>query len=224
MSELWNALINLQKTFEEHFNNSGDEITDSALTHAKPGWSSRVWCSAQYRRAHIDVVDARQSNGLWMMHCCIFPHIHNPAPIYGFDIIAGHNKITGCFHDFSPAGNKNHPLIDWFANQSSLLSWKRERALPDWAHRIFTPNIIAAANVKDEVELAQIVNFASNSMLHYINQVGNTNHSVDDTSDDQNFYMINQKLNPHNERVMLKLGIDHASIRKFINECVFPEI
>lgn len=45
----------------------------------QPGWVNRVWTSDAYRRAHVDVVDARETKGLWMMHCCIFPHIHNPA-------------------------------------------------------------------------------------------------------------------------------------------------
>ena len=33
-------------------------------------------------------------------------------------IDAGKNKITGCFYDFSPAGDNEHPLIDWFAGES----------------------------------------------------------------------------------------------------------
>ena len=42
-----------------------------------------------------DVVDARESKGLWMMHVCIFPNLDNNGPIYGFDVIAGKNKMTG---------------------------------------------------------------------------------------------------------------------------------
>ena len=66
-------------------------------------WVNRVWRNDHVRRAHIDVVDARESKGLWMMHVCVFPVIQNDGPIYGFDVIAGKNKMTGAFHDFSPS-------------------------------------------------------------------------------------------------------------------------
>ena len=46
----------------------------------------------------IDVVDAPIPAGLWMMHVCIFHTLDNPqALIYGFDVIAGKNKMTGAF-------------------------------------------------------------------------------------------------------------------------------
>ena len=38
----------------------------------------------------------------------------NGGSIYGFDIIAGKNKVTGAFHDFSPLLQKEHPLTEWF--------------------------------------------------------------------------------------------------------------
>ena len=51
------------------------------------------------RRAHIDVVDARESKGLWMMHVCVFPVIQNDGPIYGFDAppnaLTSQSKING---------------------------------------------------------------------------------------------------------------------------------
>ena len=44
-----------------------------------------------------------------MAHVCLFPELTNGGPIYGFDIIAGKNKVTGAFHDFSPLLQKEHP-------------------------------------------------------------------------------------------------------------------
>ena len=118
----------------------------------QPGWVNRVWTSDRYRRAHVDVVDARESKGLWMMHCCIFPHTHNPAPIYGFDVIAGKNKITGCFHDYSKAGDADHPMMQWFHDEVAKLEWRKQRALPEWATNIFSGSMVAAGNVSDEEE------------------------------------------------------------------------
>ena len=46
-----------------------------------------IWCSFDYRKE--DVVDARETKGLWMAHICLFPMLENGGPIYGFDVIAG---------------------------------------------------------------------------------------------------------------------------------------
>lgn len=190
----------------------------------QPGWVNRVWTGGSYRRAHIDVVDARDTKGLWMMHCCIFPHLHNPAPIYGFDVIAGKNKITGCFHDFSPAGDSEHALIDWFAGEVSRLQWNKTRKLPDWAERIFTPCMVAAGNVSDEQELAQIVSLVKETTDVYLKHVGDTNNTAKDTTESQNYYAQNQKLNPHTPKVMASLGLNEDDVKVFIQECLFPEI
>ena len=139
MSNVWDTLIDIQEAFEKKFTDVGMEIVEPGMERFnQPGWVNRVWSSTFFRRAHINVVDARTTKGLWMMHCCVFPHTHNPAPIFGFDVIAGKNKITGCFHDFSPAGDHEHPLIDWFAGEAAQLQWNKTRKLPDWAERIFT--------------------------------------------------------------------------------------
>jgi phycocyanobilin:ferredoxin oxidoreductase len=222
---VWDTLIDIQHLLEDSFNKTGTEIFEPGMDRFnQPGWVNRVWTSDSYRRAHVDVVDARETKGLWMMHCCIFPHIHNPAPIYGFDVIAGKNKITGCFHDFSPAGDSEHPLIDWFAEQAQQLQWNKTRKLPEWAERIFTGSMIAAGNVQAEDELEQIFNIANKTVKHYLNAVGETNFTANNTTEAQNYYAINQKQNPHTPRVMASLGLDEEDVRVFIQECLFPEI
>ena len=158
------------------------------------------------------------------MHCCVFPHLHNPAPIFGFDVVAGKNKITGCFHDFSPAGDANHPLIDWFMEESEKLSWNKKRPLPDWAERIFTKHMIAAGNVSQEDELAQILAMARKNLNCYLDEVGLTNNTADNTKDAQNYYAQNQKMNPHTPKVMASLGLNEEDVRMFIQDCLFPEI
>ena len=225
MSNVWETLIGVQQLLEEQFNATGNEIHEPGMDRFnQPGWVNRVWTSDRYRRAHIDIVDARETKGLWMMHCCVFPHTHNPAPIYGFDVIAGKNKITGCFHDFSPAGDLDHPLIDWFAEQAQLLQWNKTRKLPDWAERIFTTSMIAAGNVQDEEELDQIFAIANRTIKHYLNAVAETNNTASNTTEAQNYYAINQKQNPHTPRVMASLGLSEEDVSVFIQECLFPEI
>jgi phycocyanobilin:ferredoxin oxidoreductase len=225
MSKVWDTLENIQQLLEESFDETGTEVFEPGMDRFnQPGWINRVWTSDSYRRAHVDVVDARESKGLWMMHCCIFPHLHNPAPIYGFDVIAGKNKITGCFHDYSKAGDPNHPMMQWFQDEVSKLEWRKERALPEWATNIFSGSMVAAGNVQDEAELQQITNLARTTLAHYLESVAETNNTAVDTTSYQNYYCDNQKQNPHTPRVMASLGLDEDDIRVFIQDCLFPNI
>jgi phycocyanobilin:ferredoxin oxidoreductase len=224
MSQVWDSLISVQNSYIERFNETGNEIFEEGMGRFnQPGWVNRVWTSTDYRRAHIDVVDARDSKGLWMMHCCVFPHTDNTAPIFGYDVIAGRNKITGFFHDFSSTGYP-HTLIDWFGEEVDKLSWRKIRELPDWAKRIFSRHMVAAGNINQQDELDQISSMAIRNLDHYIRAIGETAGHCVDNSKAQDFYCANQKQNPHTPKVMASLGLDEDDVRVFIEECLFPPI
>ena len=222
MNLIWNSLIEIQHEFERQFDKTGEEIQEPGLERFN--WYNKVWTSKHYRRAHIDVVDARETKGLWMMHCCVFPHTHNPAPIFGFDVVAGKNKITGCFHDFSPAGDGEHPLIEWFSEEAVKLQWNKIRKLPDWAERIFTTSMVSAGNVSDPTEIEQISNMARLDLEYYLRNVGVTNNTATDTTLAQNYYCDNQRQNPHTPKVMTALGLNADDVQVFIKDCLFPKI
>jgi len=225
MSQVWNTLIEIQQLLETKFNQTGIEVHEPGMERFnQPGWVNRVWTSDRYRRAHVDVVDARDTKGLWMMHCCIFPHVTDPSPIYGFDVIAGKNKITGCFHDYSKTGDPDHPMMQWFADYVSQLEWRRVRELPEWATNIFSPSMVAAGNVQNEEELAQIIAMAKDTVEHYLSTVGETLGQAENTTAAQNYYAQNQKQNPHTPRVMVSLGLSEDDVQHFIQDCLFPEI
>lgn len=225
MSKVWETLINIQKHFESKFYETGSLISEPGMDRFnQPGWVNKVWLSSIYRRAHIDVVDARDTKGLWMMHCCIFPHLHNPAPIFGFDVIAGKNKITGCFYDYSPSADREHPMLDWFADEVQQLEWNKTRKLPDWAERIFSGSMVAAGNVSEEAELNQIFAVAKRGINHYLETVGETNRTAVSCLEAQNYYCQNQKQNPHTPKVMTSLGLNEEDVHVFIQDCLFPEI
>jgi len=225
MSLVWDTLIKIEQYLEYKFYETGSIIHEPAMDRFnQPGWVNKVWASSRYRRAHIDVVDARETKGLWMMHCCIFPHTHNPAPIFGFDVIAGKNKITGCFIDYSPAGDVNHPMIKYFGEEVGKYEWNKKRKLPEWAERIFSEHMVAAGNVSDENELTQLTSLAHILVNNYLDTVDETNNTANDTTTEQNYYCENQKQNPHTPKVMVSLGLSEDDVRHFIQECLFPEI
>jgi phycocyanobilin:ferredoxin oxidoreductase len=225
MSAVWLKLIQIKNLFENKFSETGVEVYEPGMERFnQPGWVNRVWTSGSYRRAHVDVVDARDTKGLWMMHCCIFPHIHNSGPIFGFDVIAGKNKITGCFIDYSPTTDKNHPMIEYFAEEVSRYEWIKKRELPDWAQRIFSPHMVAAGNVQEESELDQIESLAHIVINHYLETIADTSNTVPDSTFEQNYYAQNQKQNPHTPKVMTSLGLKEDDVQVFIQDCLFPEI
>jgi phycocyanobilin:ferredoxin oxidoreductase len=225
MSNVWDTLIEIEQYLESRFYATGSIIHEPGMDRFnQPGWINKVWASSLYRRAHIDVVDARETKGLWMMHCCVFPHLDNPAPIFGFDVIAGKNKITGCFIDYSPAGDTNHPMIEYFAEETGRYEWNKKRKLPDWAERIFSSGMVAAGNVSDEEELKQLTSLAHILVNHYLECIDETAGQAVNTKDVQNYYAQNQKQNPHTPKVMTSLGLSEEDVKIFIQECLFPEL
>lgn len=227
MSTVWDTLIEIERRLEGAFYATGSIVEEPGMYRFnKPGWINKVWYSSRYRRAHVDVVDARETKGLWMMHCCVFPHLDNSAPIFGFDVIAGRNKMTGCFIDYSPTTDQNHPMIDYFAEEVKNYEWHKPRILPDWAQRIFSPHMVAAGNVSDEREINQISKLADVLIKHYVDNVDETRGLADVAAakSAQNYYAVNQKQNPHTPKVMTSLGLDEEDVRIFIQECLFPDL
>ena len=136
---VWERLIKLEQEIIEVLNKHLIEYKEPGMDRFnKPGWTNRTWSNMNIRRAHVDVVDARETKGLWMAHICLFPMLENGGPIYGFDIIAGKKKVTGAFHDFSPLLQKEHPLTQWFIEENKWYKPSKERELPDWAKAIFS--------------------------------------------------------------------------------------
>ena len=190
------------------------------------GWVNRTWRNKSVRRAHVDVVDVRESKKLWMMHVCLFPELTNGGPIYGFDIIAGKNKVTGAFHDFSPLLKKEHALTKWFLEETKHYKPSRERELPDWAKAIFSGGMIAAGNVQEIDELNQICDIALGNLHNYLARIGqyNGDSDKDEVIKAQNYYCEHQQKNPHTPRVMQSLGLPEEDIKLFCSDNLFPKI
>lgn len=197
---------------------AGYEVVDEG--HDFP-WLNKVWRSPSFRRAHLDVVDVRESKKLFMVHLCVFPNADDPSPIFGFDLIAGPTKVTGAFHDFSPTSGTS-PLDVWFKDEVGRFTPSKERSLPDWAKAIFSDSMIAAGNVSDLQELSSIIEMVKSNLDHYVRCVGQSNNGW--WLPEQNKYCFNQKRNPHTPRVMESLGFEKEVVHEFIETCLFPEL
>ena len=224
---IWERLIKCKDEIIEVLDKHLVEYNEPGMERFnRPGWTNRTWSSMSVRRAHVDVVDARETKGLWMAHVCLFPMLENGGPIYGFDIIAGKKKVTGAFHDFSPLLQQEHPLTKWFIEENKWFKPSKERELPEWAKAIFSGGMIAAGNVQEERELNQICTLAVSNLNAYIDKIGqfNTDSKREDVIRAQNYYCENQQKNPHTPRVMQSLGLPDEVIKLFCADNLFPII
>jgi len=222
MSEIWDKLIDCEQKIIAKCASLGEEQFDDPEFE----WLNKVFKGKHFRRAHIDSVDARATKGLYMTHICVFPNFDNDAPIYGFDIIAGKNKVTGAFHDYSPTISWEHNMCMLFRDCVQDLEWKKQRELPPWAQAIFSKYMVAASNVKSD-EMDQVVTMALDNLDMYFDELPKYTHdscNQDLVRDQQNRYCHFQKQNPHTPKAMEALGLDPEDIRHFIDECLFPEV
>jgi len=231
VSEIWDSLIEVKDNIIEIFDDYGTEINEPGMqrfNQPENGWINRVWESQHCRRCHVDVVDARDTKSLWMMHVCVFPKLDNNGPIYGFDVIAGKNKITGAFHDYSPLGGPNyeHPMVDWFADTVADFVPKKQRTLPEWAENIFSGSMIAAGNVQEPYEIDEICRFATNNLKVYMEVIGDYAGQGNDmpVAKWQDYYCENQQQNPHTPKVMKSLGLNEQDVEIFCTDALFPKI
>jgi len=229
MSIIWNKLIECQDEIIRTFDQYATEIQEEGLSDFNQpdnGWINRVWANDSVRRAHIDVVDARDTKGLWMMHVCVFPMLNNDGPIYGFDVIAGKNKMTGAFHDFSASATIDHPMIEGYKEAVADFIPSKQRELPEWARNIFTDKMLAAGNVKSEEEAVAIIELALNNLRAYFEEISDFNGFGDTqlVTAAQNYYCHNQQQNPHTPRTMKSLGLDEEQVDLFCRDMLFPKI
>lgn len=229
VSIIWSKLIECKDEIIDIFDSNAVEIQEAGLDYFNrpdSGWINRVWANNDIRRAHIDVVDARDTKGLWMMHVCIFPTLDNPAPIYGFDVIAGKNKMTGAFHDFSPSADPDHPMIEGYFESVEHFVPEKQRELPEWARNIFTGKMLAAGNVKSDEEATEIIRIALDNLRAYFAEVGATKGEGDQTivAASQDYYCHNQQQNPHTANVMKSLGLPEDDVDRFCTDMLFPKL
>ena len=229
VSVIWNHLIQCQNDIINIFDKYAKEIEEpglAAFNQPDNGWVNRVWANDSVRRAHIDVVDARDSKGLWMMHVCCFPVLNNDAPIYGFDVIAGKNKMTGAFHDFSPSATFDHPMIDGYKESVEDFIPKKQRKLPEWATNIFTDKMLAAGNVNSEEEACAIIDIALANLRAWFEEVPQFDGFGDSSlvQASQDYYCHNQQQNPHTPTVMKSLGLPEEDVEVFCRDMLFPKL
>jgi hypothetical protein len=215
----WDKIINFSNHIDEKFSKSAELISKTN----EDNWYNSLYKNQKFRRAHVECLDKRLSHRIYILHSTVFPHFNDPSPIWGFDIVCGPNKVTGAFHDFSLPGYQEHYMSTWWTNETNKYQWNKNRALPDWARRIFSNSMVAAGNIQTVEELDKLLELAETSLNYYLDNVGITQESGADYHELQNYYCINQKKNPKVLDSMLAMGYDKNIVENFINRTLFPE-
>lgn len=221
MTAVWNKSIDCAQEIERSFRATGEVVEINK--NERLGVYDLVFSSMRYRRAHISIVDARETKKVWMLHATVFPHLNDPSPVYGFDIVAGPTKVSGAFHDFSPAGDPSSFMWLWYNAQVDGLEWNKKRELPDWARQIFSRSIVAIGAVGEE-ELDAFIKVGLNNLEFYLSNVGKDQQDVATFEMAQNRYCHYQKQNPHTPRVLVNLGFTEQEAQDFLRNNLFPEI
>ena len=219
-ADVWGRISHLAQQFNHLLEKSGDPWV---VQNPDYDWDNTIYKSNHYRRAHVEVVDRRDSHKIYILHCTVFPHYNDSSPIFGFDAVCGPNKITGAFLDYSASGDREHPMMQWFGEQTRDLEWNKPRELPEWAQAIFSPAMVAAGNVNTEAELDLLCKLALNTFHYYLSNVGHGQESGSDFHMAQNRYCRYQKQNPHVVKSMVSMGVPEPVIREFVEYVLFPE-
>jgi hypothetical protein len=185
--------------------------------------SDKEYSSLRYRRAHISIVDARETKKLYLLHVTVFPHLNDPSPIYGFDIVCGPTKVSGAFHDFSIAGDPKSPMWLWFNAKVHGLEWNKPRELPEWGKQIFSKAMVAIGAVGEE-ELDEFIRIGLETLDFYLKNIGLEQQDVADFHMAQNRYCYYQKQNPRTPASLQHLGFTEQEALDYVQTKLFPEI
>lgn len=204
----------LANIFEEHFgsNNSKD------LPFQKPEheWLNYFYQSPIFRHIHLEYY---KTDKICALHSTILPTPLIDFPIYGFDMIALGDKITGLFFDFTPTLTEHKDLKNLLIFLKQNIK-SPQRPLPDWA-TIFSENFICI--VPDKEELDKVFDTVKDYTKNYLQNSSLIKEKYYKAIEIQNKYCQGQKKNEKTFKALIaEVGKENAEL--FFNEYLFPEI
>ncbi len=181
-------------------------------------WRNTVVRTPALRRLHVEYFAI--PGEIAVLHACAFPHLDQALPIYGFDVIAGEDRATGCFLDLSPTVPQADVLIEaWgedVAAQRAALG--ASRILPEWT-AIFSPRVVAVRPA-DAVAFQAGLDLGA-ATLRRLAPAGGCDPGAMAAA--QARYIEGQRRNDRTRRMLAScIGADLADA--FIAECLFPPV
>jgi hypothetical protein len=181
-------------------------------------WHNTLFAGPCIRRAHVEFLE--MPDRFAVLHICIFPHLHNPGPIFGFDMICGRAMATGAFLDFSPTtpAPPTPSLHEAIPHAHANFTHLRDR--PPWG-AIFSNDFLAIRPANDTEATAALA-LAQTALAYYLARLPTPQPNPDPAiAAGQARYIRAQRTNPHTLR-MLSRFVGAAAARRFIEDTLFP--
>jgi phycocyanobilin:ferredoxin oxidoreductase len=182
-------------------------------------WRNQVVATPALRRLHVEFLAL--PGELAVLHVCGFPQLDAALPIFGFDVICGRERATGCFLDLSPSVPEAAPVLAaWEASLAPhRASLGEPRILPEWT-RIFSPSIVAV-RPRTNAEFRAGLAFGAASLRDLLAWAPVAPADPRSMGAAQRDYVLGQRRNDRTRR-MLAGCIGAALTDAFIDECLFP--
>jgi phycocyanobilin:ferredoxin oxidoreductase len=187
-------------------------------------WQNDFYFNPSIRYGHLEYF--KSINGkIEVLHCTFFPSYFKNVPIYGFDVIALNNNVTGIFCDFTKCPYDNL-ILSLKLKELKTKYIENERKLPDWAD-FFSENFVCISP-KGLDQNVLIKNF-TRLFTDYVDFVENQNlngcyldtENVKKSISVQNSYSFNQRKNDKTSKA-LSAYIGAEKAREFIDTILFP--
>lgn len=193
---------------------------DAGALRRPLAWRNTLVRTRQLRRAHVEFFSIPGEIGV--LHVCIFPALDRALPIFGFDVVAGRGKATGCFLDLSPTVPAAAPVITgWGARAAAVAAGMgMARPLPAWAS-MFSDHVLAV-RPGSPVEVAEGLRFGMASLAALLNEARPRPAEPAAMRAAQLRYIAAQRQNERT-RAMLAGCIGPALADAFIARCLFPD-
>lgn len=187
-------------------------------------WQNDFFFNPSIRYGHLEYF--KSINGkIEVLHCTFFPSYFKNIPIYGFDVIALNNNVTGIFCDFTKCPDESLTLsVKLKALKVKYI--ENERKLPEWAN-FFSKNFICMT--PKGLDQKNLIKEFTDLFKEYVNFVENQNlngcylepNDVKKSIAIQNDYSFNQRKNDKTSKA-LSAYIGSEKAREFIDSILFP--
>ncbi|NGM19596.1 hypothetical protein G3576_06195 [Roseomonas stagni] len=195
---------------------------EQAGTLRRPiAWRNTVVTTPALRRLHVEYFAIEGE--IAVLHACAFPHLHEALPIYGFDVIAGQDRATGCFLDLSPTVPGADPLIEAWADGLAPMrgGLGAARVLPEWT-AIFSRHVLAV-RPSDALAFDRGIELGRAALEHLVAAPAARRCDRGAMAAAQTRYIEGQCRNDRTRRMLAGcIGADLADA--FIAECLFPPV
>lgn len=177
-------------------------------------WKNQLWSSQRFRRAHVEEFS---TPAIKVLHVTVFPHLSDPAPIFGFDVVTGAKKPAGCYFDLSPSLHswKWRHILD-----PMNLELPKEKTIPDWG-TCFSDEFIAVAP-QDEKQLEDLLVSGLYLLRIYLQRLHIMRENKKDVAKYQRFYCEQQRSNQKTRQILERM-IGAERTEKFMTEVLFPD-